>query len=137
MSNRLMILAGAAMLLFGCASGSKNVIVRSSSSAVIVVHAADGIVDDPAVRVNARNGTTPSGVPIPAQVLWVADDPAVTLMIEFVDPGQDCVRGKHCDGAECHAVTNVKSTGSRCEYKVWINNAAAKDPVIIIDNCCP
>src|SRR6266576_3111181 len=101
MSNRLMILAGAAMLLFGCASGSKNVIVRSSSSA--------GSVDEDPVRVNARNGTTPSGVPIPAQVLWVADNPAAALMIEFVDPGQDCVRGKHCAGSECHAVTNVKS----------------------------
>jgi len=58
-------------------------------------------------------------------------------MIEFLDPRQDCVRGKHCEGSECHAVTHVKSTGSRCEYKVWINNTAAKDPVIIVENCCP
>src|SRR5712691_244407 len=135
MSNRLVILAGAAILLFGCAS-SRNEIARSKSSAVIVVHAADASVDDVAVRVNARNGTAPNGQPIPAQVLWTADDPSATLMIEFTDPRQDCVRGKHCDGAECHAVTNVKSTGSRCEYKVWINNAAAKDPVVIVDNCC-
>lgn len=135
--RRLVIFSGAFALLAGCTSTSRNGIVRSKSSAVIVVHATDGSVDDPAVAVNARNGTTPNGQPIPAQVLWTADDPTAKLMIEFLDPRQDCVRGKHCDGAECHAVTNVRSTGGRCEYKVWINNSAAKDPVVIIENCCP
>jgi hypothetical protein len=134
--RHLLILITAA-LLFACSSSSRNVIVRSKSSAVVVVHAADASVDDVAVRVHARNGTAPNGQPIPAQVLWTADDPTAKLMIEFVDPRQDCVRGKHCDGSECHAVTNVRSTGSRCEYKVWINNTAAKDPVIVVDNCCP
>jgi hypothetical protein len=134
--RRLLILIGV-VLLFGCTSSSRNAITRSKSSAVVVVHAADGSVDDVAVKVNARNGTAPNGQPIPAQVLWIADDPSAALMIEFADPRQDCVRGKHCNGGECHAVTNVRSTGSRCEYKVWINNAAAKDPVIVVDNCCP
>jgi hypothetical protein len=137
MLNRLVILAGAAILLFSCTSSSRNAIARSKSSGVVVVHAIDASVDDVALRVNARNGTAANGQPIPAQVLWTADDPMATLMIEFVDPRQDCVRGKHCDRGECHAVTNVKSTGSRCEYKVWINNTAAKDPVVIIENCCP
>jgi len=108
--RRLPILVFAALTL-SCASSDhheRQPIVRSKSSATVVVHAADGSVDDVAVRVSARNGTTPGGVPIPAQVLWVSDDPTAKLMIEFLDPHQDCVRGKHCEDAECHAVTHVK-----------------------------
>jgi hypothetical protein len=129
------IFVAVGFLLFDCAS-TPNHITRSKSSAVVVVNALRGLVDDVAVTINARNGKT-GAVPIPSPIVWVVDDPTATLMIEFLDPHQDCVRGKHCEGPECHAVTNVNSTGSRCEYKVWINNSAAKDPVVIVENCCP
>src|SRR5438094_10618994 len=136
--GRLLLIA----LLTGCASSDHhNEIARSKSSAVVVVHAAASnaaSVDQETVSVNARNGKAANGTSIPSQVLWFADDPRATLAIEWVDPQQQCVRGKHCQGNQCSALTNPDLTQpTRCEYKVWINNREAKDPIIVVDNCCP
>jgi len=134
-SRRLGIVC-AAFLMFTCASGGDK-INRSRSSAVIVVRKATMSADTVEVHVNARNGRAPSGQPIPSQVLWTLDDPSATLGIEWVNPAQDCVRGKHCERNECHAVTNTDSKGGRCEYRVLVNSTAGKDPVIVVDDCCP
>jgi hypothetical protein len=115
----------------------RNAISRSKSSAVVIVHAVNAMADLSTVTVNARNGRASNGQPIPSQVLWTADDKSSTLGIQWVDPRQDCVRGTHCEGSECHAVTNVDSKGSRCEYKIVVNNTVGTDPVIIVESCCP
>ena len=139
--TRRILMTGFVAAALACASSDhhhgRQPISSSSSSATVVVHAADASVDTAVVRVNARNGKTPSGVAIPSQIMWSADDATAKLMIELVDAKQNCIIGKHCTGSVCQALTNVNSTGDRCEYKVWINSTVAKDPVVIIENCCP
>jgi hypothetical protein len=130
---------GIAALMFGCATSDQNHIAHSKSSAVVVVHVTHnlGATAIPAVAVNARNGKTENGVPIPSQILWTADDSSVTLGIEWEDPKQQCVRALHCSGSDCYGITNTKSKGDQCAYKILVNDVAGTDPVIIVQNCCP
>jgi hypothetical protein len=136
--KRLLILISAVALSSCCSTNNNhNAIMRSKSSAVVLVHAVSAMADQDTVTVSARNGRAANGQPIPSQILWTADEPIATLKIVFVDPLQQCVRGLHCEGSECHAVTNVQSSGARCEYRVSTNGTEAKDPVVVIEDCCP
>lgn len=91
----------------------------------------DGSVDQDTIYLNARD----HGRPIP--ITWTA--PAGhTLMIEWKDPGQKCIVAKKCNGDNtCSGQTNMAlSSRTQCEYKVWLDNTLAKDPIVVVDNCC-
>ena len=134
---RLVLSLVTLLLLATCATyDHMNRIVRSSTSATVVVRH-DGTVDQDTVELQARNGLTTSGTPVPAQLLWVAENSADTLMIELIDHG--CFSAKSCSGPTCTAVTNTGIHGKnmQCQYKVWLNNTSAHDPIVIVDDCCP
>src|SRR5437868_4146625 len=90
-------------LVVACASMNNNQINRSKTSATVIV-SASGTVDQESVEICARNGMTPGGTPVPAHILWIADR-SQTLSIDFPDRGQNCIRGLHCSGNSCEAIT--------------------------------
>src|SRR5205085_11167224 len=92
--------------------------------------------DQESVEICARNGTTPNGTPVPSHITWIAEG-SPTLSIDFPDSGQNCIRGLHCSGNTCEAISNTKAGSTQCSYTVGLNGAMTQDPVVVVDDCCP
>lgn len=114
---------------------------RSKFNAIVKIHAAPGstTTDQETVHLCARNGMSGT-TPIPSTITWAVDDPTARLDIVWADPAQVCVRGKHCSGPTCSAISNVDfrdPTPARCEYTIVINGTGTKDPGVEVESCCP
>jgi len=136
--SRAALSLGIAVLVVSCASSnSPTHITRSKTSATITVQS-DGKVDQETVELCSRNGLTVKGVPVPSQIMWIAEDTSATLTIDFPDTGQNCIRAIRCSGNICNAITNTNVHGgnTQCTYHVSLNGTVT-DPIVIIDNCCP
>jgi len=135
--SRVALSLSIAALVAGCATSADNHISRSKTSATIIVQS-DGKVDQETVELCARNGLTGTGVAVPSQILWIANDTSAVLTINFPDTGQNCLRGLHCSGNTCDAITNTNVHGgnTQCTYTVSLNGTVT-DPIVIVDDCCP
>ena len=117
-------------ILVSCAAFHRHPTTGLRTAAAIAVRG-DGSVDQDTITLQARN----SGAACP--ISWKADV-GNKLMIEWEDPGQKCIVGKVCKDNVCTAQTNAAlSARTECRYKVWINSTVAKDPIVVVENCCP
>lgn len=98
--------------------------------APIICIAADGSATPASVTVHQRNNNAAN------PVVFKTASGSGTLTINLTSCSQITL-GSGCGrGPVCNAQTVTDVTGT-CTYSASVNGAAAADPIIVTDNCCP